>query len=54
MLQRGEVTCERQEVRADGGGGGGVHLALQLLAESLQLLEGLLHGGLVAEARLRQ
>lgn len=29
-------------------------MALQLLGESLQLLEGLLHGGLVAEARLRR
>lgn len=31
VLQRGEVALEGQEVRADGGGGGGVHLAPQLL-----------------------
>lgn len=31
VLERGEVAFEGQEVRAHGGGGGGVHLALQLL-----------------------
>lgn len=31
VLQRSEVTLECQKVGADGGRGGGVHLAIQLL-----------------------
>lgn len=53
VLQRRQAVRQRTLVRLEGGHAGGVHVALEPLPQAVQLPQGLLHEGLIAQTVLQ-